>query len=194
MRSIRLHELIQFLNQQTQSSFQGSAVDAYLASRMVELDDLVPFSRFREDTYARNQVRCTPLYELLVLAWLPGQKAAAHNHAGQRCWTTILTGELSFQNFHPDLTEKGELRPLGELARCVAGEADYIDDEEGLHSIANAGRLPTLSLHLYAAPVKECLVYDEKKRGFKRVALQSFPPPPETEWIEAHPAPLESPE
>jgi predicted metal-dependent enzyme (double-stranded beta helix superfamily) len=190
MKPIRLSQLIAFLDQQTAQTFKGTDVDHFFATHFVEPEEAIPFSQFREDTYARNQVKRTDLYELLVLAWLPGQNAAPHNHADQRCWTQVLLGSLDFQNYHPALALDNGLVPCGGLTRCEAGQGNYIDDGAGLHSIANSGRVPTLSLHLYAGPIDRCAVYDVKARSFKQVALQSFPPPPETEWIEAHPGPL----
>jgi cysteine dioxygenase len=187
MNAVRLRDLLLFLNQQGTSDFQGSAVDDYLTENDVELDDLLPFTRFREDTYARNLIHRTEIYELFVIAWLPGQKAAAHDHAGQRCWTSVALGELTFQDYKACDRDDRPPVPQGKPHKVEAGENVYIDDRMAIHSIANLGKRPALSLHLYAAPITHCRVFDAELKRFKQVELHCFPPPPEAEWNTEHP-------
>jgi predicted metal-dependent enzyme (double-stranded beta helix superfamily) len=194
VRAIGLVELVRYLDRQNTASFQGPMVDAYLNGNTVELNDILPFTRFREDTYARNLVRRTEQYEILVLAWLGGQRAGIHNHSGQKCWTQVLSGELCFQNYGPLKNLNECPSRLGAPLRQSAGSVTYIDDHEGVHSIANEGNVPAISLHIYASPVTHCWVYFEKESCFKQIELQSFPPPFEMEEMPALPSAPESPE
>lgn len=187
MKSVGLRELIVFLDAQTQASFLGSSVGDFLTEHYVELDDLLAFTRFREDTYARNLVQRTALYELFVLAWLPGQKACIHDHAGQRCWTTLHNGQLTFQEYAPYESEMLAPVPVGPAKVFSPGTLVYIDDDQAMHSIANHGKIPAVSLHLYAGPIARCRIFDESLKTFKLVELQCFPPPPEMEWHKERP-------
>ncbi|MBY0369303.1 cysteine dioxygenase family protein [bacterium] len=176
MVGIRLGELITFLDRQTAASFRGDAVDTFLRQNQVELDDLLDYTRFRQDCYARNLVWRTETYELLLLAWLGGQKACIHNHGGQRCWMTVAIGELTVRNYKPLSLTKPQPESLGTPEKYVQGDQVYIDDGLGWHSLENTTTKPTLTLHLYAAPVKECLIYDEKSQSIQKMELVSFPP------------------
>ncbi len=184
-----LRDLVCFLDTQTRASLRTPVVDTFLKAHEPSLDELLFFTRFRRDTYARNMVHRTELYELCVVAWLPGQKAGIHDHAGSRCWMTVLSGELTSQNYEPCDSNARPFRS-GLPTVSKAGDRTYMDDDEGLHSIENTGRLPAVSLHLYAAPLTHCRVYDEQLAEFKLVEVHSFPAPlmePNT----AHPLLLE---
>lgn len=177
MKTIRLRELIDFLDGQTRATLKGRGPDVFLAEHQVDLSELLLFTRFREDTYARNLIHRAENYELFALAWLPKQRAAIHDHAGQRCWMTVGIGEVTFQNYAIPASLNQEPAPIGKAQVRRPGDCVYIDDGIGLHSIVNSGRTPAVTMHLYAAPISECLVYCEKRKCFTQVTLQSFPPP-----------------
>jgi cysteine dioxygenase len=174
-RVIGLGELLRFLDFQSFASLRGPTIDAYFAGHTVEPNEVLDCTRFREDTYARNLVRRTSTYEVLVLGWLAGQKSGIHNHAGQRCWTQVISGVLTFQNFSPIGRLEEKPKPLGRPWTQGPEACVYLDDHEGVHSIANQSAIPAVSLHVYAGPIDSCLVFDEVLGRFKPVELRSFP-------------------
>lgn len=175
MVGIRLGELLAFLRSQSVASFRGDAVDTFLRRHQVELDDVLDYTRFRQDCYARNLIQRTAEFELLALAWLGGQKACIHNHAGQRCWMTVAVGEITVQNFKPMEWDNPKPERLGKAESYVQGDQVYIDDGLGWHSLENRSSKPAVTLHLYAGPISECVIYDETSKSLKRVDLVSFP-------------------
>ncbi len=187
MKPISLREFILFLGRQTTATFQGPEVGRFLQEHLVDIDELAPFVRFRQDTYARNLIHRTEFYELFALAWLPGQRAAIHDHAGQRCWMTVASGELTLQNYEPVVSLNSVPVPIGDATQYGFGHPVYIDDSIGLHSIWSSARTPTVSMHLYAGPIEQCLVYSEMERKFKQVELTCFPAL-EAEWSTERPA------
>ena len=86
----------------------------------------------------------------------------------------MLQGKLCFRNFQSIATEKGDPIPLGPMEFHEAGEAVYIDDEIGTHSIANGSDKPAISVHLYAGPIPRCRIYNEVKKKFDWVDLEYF--------------------
>lgn len=171
MNTIELPKLLEFLISKKAHDFEGSVIDDYLASTRLSEDALLPFIHFREDTYGRNLVYRTDEFEILVLTWLPGQHTAIHDHASQRCWMFIESGELCFKNYAIVPGSGGRLKPTGPVKTLAAGEKTYIDDDIGLHSIANASKKPAVSFHLYAAPIQECKIYNESRRRLESVQL-----------------------
>lgn len=174
MKSVSLPDFIGFLSELTPKQFQGDAVDRYLKMNQLEEDAFLPFIFFREETYGRNLVYKNDHFELLVLTWLPQQRTPIHDHAGQRCWMMLQSGTLTFKNFETPEHDDSPLVVKGPCEIHTAGEAVYIDDGIGVHTIANATTKPAISVHLYAAPIPKCRVYDECKKRFKWIDLQYF--------------------
>jgi len=177
MQRATLPEFLSFLNSQTTADFQTEAVDFYLKNHQLSQQDFLPFIYFREETYGRNLVFRTDFYELLVLTWLPQQRTPIHDHGGQRCWMLIQSGKLLFKNFKPITLDNDTLEVCGPCQLHEAGDTVYIDDGIGVHSIANATNQPAISVHLYAAPVPRCRIYDEAAKCFQWVELDYFTSP-----------------
>lgn len=175
-KQVPLPEFIDFLNQQTARDFKGDKINKFFSECCLDNEDFLPFIYFREETYGRNLVYKTECYELLVLTWLPQQRTPIHDHAGQRCWVNVTMGELAFKNYEVNGLDgsKCELRAMGgvEIGKC--GTNSYIDDGIAVHSIANASRVPAVSVHLYAAPVSSCQIYSEKNKRFEKTELEYF--------------------
>ena len=164
-----VQRLIQFLNTLTPADFKNDAVDHFLKDQEFEEETFLPFAHFLEETYGRNLVYKNANYELLVLTWLPGNRTPIHDHADQRCWMFVESGELTFKNYK--VMSKTEVKPVGECEVRKARQRVYIDDELGLHSIANLSTKPAISVHLYAGPVPSCQIYDPIAKRFEKTEL-----------------------
>jgi cysteine dioxygenase len=176
MKKSTLPAFLEFLNHLSEKDFKSDPVDKYLTENQLCQEEFLPFIYFREETYGRNLVYKTDKYELLILTWLPQQRTPIHDHGGQRCWMLIQSGKLTFKNFKPLDESKPALSVVG--SEChQAGEAVYIDDGMGVHSIANCTTKPAVSMHLYAGPVPRCRIYNEGSRTFDWVELGYFTSP-----------------
>lgn len=118
------------------------------------------YALFSAERYARNLVRRTELYELLVLCWHPGQVTPVHDHQSQRCWMAVLAGEVRETQFRMPIP--GVEQPLEAIGtrHLQAGSVAFITDEIGLHEIAPAGEEQAVTLHLYSRPIAACRVFD----------------------------------
>jgi len=170
MDLISLPRLIDFLNGCSASDFRADRVETFLRRHQLEPEQLLPFTYFQEESYGRNLVFKNQSFELLVLTWLPRQRTAIHDHAGQRCWMWMDTGSLTFRNYQ---VEDPELPPSpdGNPYTRGEGQAAYIDDGVGFHAIENSSSKPAVSLHLYAGPVPRCRVYNESTKHLEWVTL-----------------------
>jgi cysteine dioxygenase len=145
-----------------------------LQTQTVDLEDLLPFVFFREDTYGRTLVHRRRSYEILVNSWLPNQKTPIHDHNGQRCWMWVSSGKLTFRNYHRVDSKQEAPRLAGPDQVFSAGESTYIDDTIGLHEIVNLSGKPAISLHLYAKPISKCQVFNAEKEKFEWQELACF--------------------
>lgn len=172
LQIVTLQDLLRFLDKQNAETFKGDSVQEFLGEVQFDDEQFLPYIFFREETYGRNLVAKSDLYELIALTWLPNQRTPIHDHSGSRCWTSILTGELTFKNYH--LSASGTLSAVGPCEKQGIGSYSYIDDAIALHSIANASTKPAVSIHLYAAPITRCKIYDEATKKLVWKELHYF--------------------
>lgn len=177
MKHTSLPDFLAFLNERSEKDFKGDSVDRYLATYRLDQDQFLPFIYFREETYGRNLVFKTEQYELLILTWLPQQRTPIHDHAGQRCWMQMQSGQLTFKNYLPIGEKENRLTVSGAVETHKTGEQIYIDDGIGVHTISNCTTKPAVSMHLYAGPIPRCRIYDESKKVFDWVELEYFTSP-----------------
>jgi len=150
-------DLLDDLDRELEADPRGPGVARILREYSQRHDDWRRFVHFSPECYTRNLIRASELYELLVLCWSEGQASPIHDHGGQRCWMSVLDG-----NIRETLFDMPPARGLPLVARSrktlARGEVAFITDDVGLHEIAPDGG-PGISLHLYASPILECRTY-----------------------------------
>ncbi|MFM8270480.1 MAG: cysteine dioxygenase [Pseudomonadota bacterium] len=171
MNLISASDFLDFLTALRAKDFKSDKVDLFLKTRSFLEDTFLPFIHFRDDTYGRNLVYRNEFFELAVLTWLPGHRTPIHDHANQRCWMMVESGELVFKNYESPTSDSSKLRALGPAETIKSGNQVYIDDGLGIHSITNASPKPAVSLHLYAGPIDSCKIYNEATKRFERKVL-----------------------
>jgi predicted metal-dependent enzyme (double-stranded beta helix superfamily) len=118
--------------------------------------ELPPLPR-RPRHYTRSLIYRDAHLELLVLRWSAGAATPIHDHDGQECWFLPLAGAFTCWDYRLD----GNLRLVER--RDGVRSLDYQPGGAQIHRVAAPG--PSLSLHLYAAPVDRCRVYDAAGRA-----------------------------
>ena len=171
---ISLSQLTDLLDSFSAARWKEDGWVEELQTQAVDLEDLLPFVFFREDSYGRTLVHRKKNYEILVVSWLPNQKTAIHDHSGQRCWMWVSSGKLTFRNYHRVDSKKETPRLAGPEQVFSAGESTYIDDSMGFHEILNTSGKPAISLHLYAKPISKCQAYNPEKKKFEWLELACF--------------------
>ena len=77
-------------------------------------------------------------FVITAITWLPGQQSPLHGHHVW-CAFGVAEGELTEEQFDPRLT----------LLRTVRYSAGEVAGPSQVHRVANRGRTPLVSLHLY---------------------------------------------
>jgi predicted metal-dependent enzyme (double-stranded beta helix superfamily) len=102
--------------------------------------------QFAQDTRYAVRVAVTEDYEAWLLTWLPGQSTGLHDHGGSAGAFVVLEGVVREATFAP-----GQDRSPGSLVSRTLGHGRVRAFSEGyLHDVENAGRVPAVSLHVYA--------------------------------------------
>jgi cysteine dioxygenase len=116
------------------------------------------FCSWASDCYTRNCVFEDEKFELILLCWEPGQKTPIHDHGGEECWVKAVQGE--FEEVIYKLDDNDELN-LVKSDISKTNDITYMIDFMGFHSLQNISTERSMSLHLYAKPIKSCNSYDE---------------------------------
>lgn len=129
----------------------------------------IPTNAFKEccswsdDCYTRNCIAQNEKYELILLCWEKGQVTPIHDHGGEECWVRIIQGEFKETIYKEDKT--GNLIAVKSTI-SKAGDTTYMIDFMGCHSLENLSDSRSMSLHLYAKPIRSCNAFDEKTGKF----------------------------
>lgn len=126
----------------------------------------------RPGGYTRTCIYRDEHFEVLFLNWSAGAVSALHDHGGQHCWLTVLEGQLQVDDYlrldAGDTPGFALVEPNG--SRVLSpGDLDLRSARFDLHRVGATVRGPAVSLHVYAAPLRSYLVYDEAGRRCQTV-------------------------
>ncbi|MDP7035579.1 MAG: cysteine dioxygenase family protein [Planctomycetota bacterium] len=155
-----VQKLVTALHQEFQQSPKAGGVLDLLGNYCQNETDWKSYAHFNDDHYTRNLIARTELFDLIVLCWGKDQISPIHNHAGQRCWMTILEGSIFETLYHRHSDSNNNQLEKGETRTYEQGVVGYITDDIALHIIGATHDQPAISLHLYSLPYDECNIYD----------------------------------
>lgn len=121
------------------------------------------YSSWSDDSYTRNCLADNEKFELILICWQEGQITPIHNHGGEECWVRIIKGEFKETIYTED--ESGDLS-VHKTILSKENDVTYMIDFMGVHSIANLSNNKSMSLHLYAKPIRSCKIFDEQSKKF----------------------------
>ena len=125
---------------------------------------------FRSGGYTRTCAYRDARFELLLLNWAPGAASEIHDHGNQHCWMLVLDGRLAVDDYvRLDAGDLGGYAHVEARGSQVlgAGAMDLRSGRYDLHRVSATPDAPAISLHVYAGPLREFLVYDEAARRCK---------------------------
>ena len=123
-------------------------------------EDYISWSK---DCYTRNCIINNEKFELILICWEEGQITPIHDHGGEECWVKVIEGEFKETIYKEDT--KGELNFVKSTISKING-VTYMKDFMGFHRLENVSKKRSMSLHLYAKPIRKCRAFDEKTKTF----------------------------
>jgi Cysteine dioxygenase type I len=120
----------------------------------------------RRDDYTRTCAYRDDGFEVVLLNWAAGAASEIHDHGGQDCWMLVLSGSLQVDDYvrlDPG-NVRGYARVQAEASRVLG--AGGLDARAGRYDLHRVSALdgPAVSLHVYSAPLREFLIYDDLAR------------------------------
>lgn len=158
-------------NEHTPSTFQSidELVTALSEGERTTYNNIIrsielPVSAFEnycswsDESYTRNCIIDNEKFELILLCWEPGQITPIHDHGGEECWVRIIEGDFRETIYKDDAA--GDLNKV-KSSIAKANDVTYMIDFMGFHSLENLSNKRSMSLHLYAKPIRSCNMYDK---------------------------------
>jgi mannose-6-phosphate isomerase-like protein (cupin superfamily) len=126
------------------------------------------------------QLRSTPLYDVWLLSWAPGQATELHDHGGSSGAFHVLTGSLR------ETVADGTPSSVRLSEHTVLPGQTVTFGPAHVHDVAHAGRGPAASLHVYSPPLRSMSYYatDGGELRQRRTVATTIPEPT---WSERFP-------
>jgi cysteine dioxygenase len=165
IETINNHQTVQTINELTTALSEGERTKygKILKSMEFHAREFTPYCSWSEGTYTRNCIIDTESFELILLCWGKGAATPIHDHGGEECWVSFLDGDFKETIYQKD---KDDQLVTSKTTKVSSGEITYMIDFMGFHKLENESNSRSMSLHLYAKPIRECQVYDESSAAF----------------------------
>ena len=152
-----LNELITALSQEKSAEY-----DNIIRSIELPISAFEKYCSWSNESYTRNCIVENERFELILLCWEQGQMTPIHDHGGEECWVKVLEGEFAETIYKKDNNELLVIKS----SISKTNEITYMIDFMGFHSLENLSKKRSMSLHLYAKPIRNCNIFNEDLSKF----------------------------
>ena len=125
--------------------------------------DFENYASWSDDCYTRNCIVNNEKFELILICWCEGHKTPIHDHGGEECWVKVIDGEFKETIYKQNDAE--ELTMI-KSSTSKSNEVTYMKDFMGFHRLENISNKRSMTLHLYAKPIRNCNIFDEDSKTF----------------------------
>lgn len=128
------------------------------------------------DHYARHLLYADPgdRYEIVVMAWSPGQATPIHDHSGIWCVEGVVEGRIDVTRYDlKEMVSEGVARMQAtEVIRAGLGQCGALIPPVEYHKIANPYDQPAFTIHVYGGRMRTCRVFERRADDTYQVRLQ----------------------
>jgi len=174
-----VHDLDDLIDHQGETSTIVLAVKARLSALLKQRPALPAQVRMiRPECYARHLLYGDPRgrYEVVVMAWGPGQQTPVHDHSGIWCVEGVFEGVVDVTRY--DLQELiGEnvarMRRT-EVIHAGRGKCGALIPPVEYHRISNPYDRPAYTVHVYGGRMRTCRVFKERGEDTYEIAIKDL--------------------
>lgn len=162
-----------------------------LFDKKPERGSLERYVHFSRDFYTRNLIYRDPLFEIMAVCWMPGQRTVIHTHNGQLGWMSVEAGALAVVNYKWEgCNAPGNQNVVGidclagatqlnlsrrDVQECYPeGPINTVNKEQTIHQVVVQGKEPVISLHVYSRPIESCVAFDLERQVCYRRTLKFY--------------------
>lgn len=190
-RTVSISSLVDELKKAEGAPITSDRVADLLDGVTIDESSLRPFVRFADDHYTRNLVHRDAHFDVMMLAWMPGQGTPIHTHNGQLGWAFTTRGALACDEYVYRGCDRPENQNVAGLD-CLAGGMQVKLERAGRTLCTPGGGLNrvtkqvtihslvvppdckerVVSLHVYSLPFDSCVVFDVAQGHCRRKELE----------------------
>jgi len=159
-----LNDLISALSESERTTY-----NSIIHSLQLEPNAFEKYASWSKKSYTRNCIADTDKFELILICWNAGHQTSIHDHGGEECWVKVIEGE--FKETVYKQVESGELILL-KTKFSKENDITYMKDFMGYHRLESSANKRSMSLHLYAKPIRSCNVFNEASKTFVHTDLE----------------------
>lgn len=156
---------LQSLNDLITALLEGETTtyNRIIHSIKIPLNAYEKYASWSKECYTRNCIVNNEKFELILLCWCEGHRTSIHDHGGEECWVKVIEGE-----FKETIYKKNKEDKLNMVKSSISksNEVTYMKDFMGFHRLENLSNKRSMSLHLYAKPIRKCTIFDENSKTF----------------------------
>ncbi len=130
------------------------------------------------DCYARHLLYVDPRgrFEMVVMAWAPGQGTPVHDHSGMWCVEGVCEGVVDVTRY--DLKEMvgadvARMEPIG-VIHAGLGQCGALIPPVEYHTITNPYQDLALTVHVYGGRMRTCRIFLDRGDDLYQVAHKSL--------------------
>lgn len=124
-----------------------------------------PRVRYKASDRFYTRVCAGDSFEAWLLTWLPGQSTGLHDHGGSSGAFVVVKGALTETTVSPNGAD--------EVVRILTHPRVRTFGEAHVHDVANRGRIPAISLHVYAPALTTMRRYERVSDQLHQVSEET---------------------
>lgn len=172
-------EVLRILKGVRATAFEPGHIGELLEGVAIDTGSLEPYLNFSSGRYTRNLIFRNDDFEMLALCWDEGSFSPIHNHSGQDCWFLVQQGQFCLEGYRAieggDCPGVARLEHVDSAHKVCIGALDHRGPLRDIHQVkVSRGNPRAVSIHVYAKPFDDCLVYDLKHNECRRQPLKYF--------------------
>lgn len=140
-----------------------------LRTTEISINELNDYASWSDECYTRNCITENKYFELILICWCKGHQTPIHDHGGEECWVKVIDGKFK-ETIYKEI-KNGELEVVKSMT-SKSGAITYMKDFMGFHKLENISEGNSLTLHLYAKPIKNCRAFNETDKTFTKRLLR----------------------
>lgn len=121
------------------------------------------------DSYARRLIHADPegRFTLMAMVWGEGQGTSLHDHDGLWVVECVYSGRVQVTNYAYHGVENGLHQFTVQSSEIgVPGVTDCRIPPFEHHTVQNASRTPSVTLHVFGGPMTRCRIYEPVFGGY----------------------------
>lgn len=125
----------------------------------IPTEELLHLCTWDPKHYTRNLLDRTDDFELFLICYEKGQRTSIHDYDSEEAWIRPIMGEVTEERY---IVEEGGKLTKVHSTILTPATFSYLHNGTSIHRYVNSHSDRSVTLNLYAKPLRKWTVYDER--------------------------------